>query len=107
VEPADITDDRRSQNQVPIMTQSDSISCLGPIACSTPAVALNILRETIMGRDLFDFSFKKYANLWRFKHPTPADLFRTMEDASGVDLDWFRRGWFHSTDKQSTSSKPR
>jgi hypothetical protein len=98
VEPTDITGYMRSQNQVPIMTQSDSVLNLGPNAYSKPAVALNILRETIMGRDLFDFAFKQYANLWMFKRPTPADFFRTMEEASGVDLDWFWRGWFYSTD---------
>lgn len=98
VEPADITSYMRSQNQVPIMTQSDSVLNLGPNAYSKPAVALNILRETIMGRDLFDFAFKQYSNLWMFKRPTPADFFRTMEEASGVDLDWFWRGWFYSTD---------
>ncbi len=98
VEPSDITSYMRSQSQVPIMTQSDSVLNLGPNAYSKPAVALNILRETIMGRELFDFAFKQYANLWMFKRPTPADFFRTMEEASGVDLDWFWRGWFYSTD---------
>ncbi|OGT72417.1 MAG: aminopeptidase [Gammaproteobacteria bacterium RIFCSPLOWO2_02_FULL_57_10] len=98
VEPADITDYMRSQDQVPIMTHSDSIARLGPNAYAKPAVALNILRETIMGRELFDFAFKQYANLWMFKRPTPSDFFRTMEEASGVDLDWFWRGWFYSTD---------
>lgn len=98
VEPSDITAYMQSQNQVPIMTQSDSVLNLGPNAYSKPAVALNILRETIMGRDLFDFAFKQYSNLWMFKRPTPADFFRTMEEASGVDLDWFWRGWFYSTD---------
>lgn len=98
VEPADITSYMRSQSQVPIMTQSDSVLNLGPNAYSKPAVALNILRETIMGRELFDFAFKQYANLWMFKRPTPADFFRTMEEASGVDLDWFWRGWFYTTD---------
>jgi len=98
VEPSDITGYMQSQNQVPIMTQSDSVLNLGPNAYSKPAVALNILRETIMGRELFDFAFKQYSNLWMFKRPTPADFFRTMEEASGVDLDWFWRGWFYSTD---------
>ncbi len=98
VEPTDITSYMRSQNQVPVMTQSDSVLNLGPNAYSKPAVALNILRETIMGRELFDFAFKQYANLWMFKRPTPADFFRTMEEASGVDLDWFWRGWFYTTD---------
>ena len=98
LEPADITDYMESQEQVPIMTQSDSIARLGPNAYSKPAVALNILRETIMGRELFDFAFQQYSTLWMFKRPTPADLFRTMEEASGVDLDWFWRGWFYSTD---------
>ena len=87
-----------SQNQVPIMTNSDSILQFGPNAYSKPATALNILRETVMGRELFDFAFKEYSNRWRFKRPMPADFFRTMEDASSVDLDWFWRGWFYSTD---------
>lgn len=82
----------------PIMTNSENIIQFGPNAYSKPSTALNILRETIMGRDLFDFAFKTYANRWAFKHPTPADLFRTMEDASGEDLDWFWRGWFYSID---------
>ena len=82
----------------PIMTNSENIIQFGPNAYSKPATGLNILRETIMGRGLFDYSFKEYAKRWAFKHPTPADLFRTMEDASGEDLDWFWRGWFYSTD---------
>ncbi|MDO9373537.1 MAG: M1 family metallopeptidase [Ferruginibacter sp.] len=82
----------------PIMTNSENIIQFGPNAYSKPATGLNILRETIMGRNLFDYSFKEYARRWAFKHPTPADLFRTMEDASGEDLDWFWRGWFYSTD---------
>ena len=82
----------------PIMTNSESVWSLGNNAYSKPTAALNILRETVMGRDLFDFAFKEYAQRWMFKHPTPADFFRTMEDASGVDLDWFWRGWFYSTD---------
>jgi hypothetical protein len=98
VEPRDITDYMVSQNQVPVMTQSDSVLRLGPNAYSKPATALNILRETIMGRELFDFAFKEYSRLWEFKRPTPADFFRTMEEASGIDLDWFWRGWFYTTD---------
>ena len=82
----------------PIMTNSENIIRFGPNAYSKPATALNILRESIMGRELFDYAFKEYARRWAFKHPTPADFFRTMEDASGEDLDWFWRGWFYSTD---------
>ena len=82
----------------PIMTNSESILQFGNNAYGKPATALNILRETVMGRELFDYAFKEYSRRWAFKHPTPADLFRTMEDASGVDLDWFWRGWFYSTD---------
>ncbi len=82
----------------PIMTNSESIWHFGPNAYSKPTTALNILRETVMGRELFDFAFKEYAQRWMFKHPTPADFFRTMEDASAVDLDWFWRGWFYTTD---------
>jgi hypothetical protein len=82
----------------PIMTNSENIINFGPNAYSKPATGLNILRETIMGRDLFDYGFKEYARRWAFKHPTPADFFRTMEDASAVDLDWFWRGWFYGTE---------
>jgi hypothetical protein len=86
------------QNISPIMTNSESIKQFGNNAYGKPATALNILRETVMGRELFDYSFKTYCERWKFKHPTPADFFRTMEDASGVDLDWFWRGWFYTTD---------
>jgi hypothetical protein len=82
----------------PIMTNSENIIQFGPNAYTKPATGLNILRETIMGRELFDYSFKEYARRWAFKHPTPADLFRTMEDASAEDLDWFWRGWFYGID---------
>ncbi|HVI47616.1 MAG TPA: M1 family aminopeptidase [Chitinophaga sp.] len=82
----------------PIMTNSENIIEFGPNAYAKPATALNILRETVMGRELFDFSFREYARRWAFKHPTPADFFRTMEDASAVDLDWFWRGWFFGTE---------
>ena len=82
----------------PIMTNSENIERFGPNAYAKPATGLNILRETIMGRDLFDYAFKEYARRWAFKHPTPADLFRTIEDASAEDLDWFWRGWFYSID---------
>jgi hypothetical protein len=82
----------------PIMTNSENIVQFGPNAYSKPATGLNILRETIMGRELFDYAFKEYARRWAFKHPEPADLFRTLEDASGEDLDWFWRGWFYSTE---------
>jgi len=82
----------------PIMTNSESIYQFGPNAYGKPCTALNILRETVMGRDLFDYSFKEYSRRWAFRHPTPADFFRSMEDASGVDLDWFWRGWFYTND---------
>ncbi len=82
----------------PIMTNSENIVQFGPNAYSKPATGLNILRETIMGRELFDYAFREYARRWAFKHPEPADFFRTMEDASGEDLDWFWRGWFFSTE---------
>ncbi len=85
-------------HQVPIMTNSEQLIQFGNNAYGKPATALNILRETILGRELFDFAFKTYANRWMFKHPTPEDFFRTMEDASGIDLDWFWRGWFYTTD---------
>jgi len=79
----------------PIMTNSENINNFGANAYGKPCTALNILRETVMGRELFDFAFKQYCTRWAFKHPTPADFFRTMEDASAVDLDWFWRAWFY------------
>jgi hypothetical protein len=82
----------------PIMSNPENVYQLGPNAYAKPATALNILRETIMGRELFDHAFKTYSQRWMFKHPTPEDFFRTMEDASAVDLDWFWRSWFYTTD---------
>jgi hypothetical protein len=84
------------KNQLePIMVNSENIINFGPNAYAKPCTALNILRETVMGRELFDFAFKQYCTRWAFRHPEPADFFRTMEDASAVDLDWFWRGWFY------------
>ena len=97
-QPRWITDFMSSRNQVPIMTNSESLLQFGNNAYAKPATALVILRETILGRELFDQAFKEYANRWKFKRPTPYDFFRTMEESSGVDLDWFWRGWFYSTD---------
>jgi hypothetical protein len=87
----------------PIMTNSESLFQFGNNAYGKPATALNILRETIMGRELFDYAFKVYCERWKLKHPSPADFFRTMEDASAVDLDWFWRGWFYGTDNVDIS----
>ncbi len=88
-----------NQDQLtPIMTKGLNLYNFGANAYSKPATGLNILRETIMGRELFDYAFKIYAQRWMFKHPTPEDFFRTMEDASAVDLDWFWREWFYTTD---------
>ena len=97
-DPRDMTEYMRSSVQMPIMTQSDSIAGLGNNAYGKPATALVVLRETILGRERFDRAFREYSLRWRFKRPTPADFFRTMEESSGVDLDWFWRGWFYSTD---------
>ncbi len=97
-EPEAIVQYMQSADQVPIMTNSESVLQFGNNAYGKPATALNILRETILGRELFDYAFKEYARRWKFKRPMPADFFRTMEDASGVDLDWFWRGWFYTTD---------
>ena len=88
----------RSEGQVPVMTQSDSILQFGPNAYGKPAAALMVLRETVLGRALFDFAFREYARRWRFKRPMPVDFFRSMEDASAVDLDWFWRAWFYGTE---------
>jgi aminopeptidase N len=89
----------------PIMSNSENIFQFGSNAYGKPATGLNILRETVMGHELFDHAFKTYAQRWKFKHPTPEDFFRTMEDASAVDLDWFWRGWFYSTDYVDLSIK--
>ncbi len=97
-EPRDIVGYMRGGNQTPIMTNAESVVDLGNNQYAKTATGLNILRETILGRELFDFAFHEYARRWAFKHPEPADFFRTMEDASGVDLDWFWRGWFYTTD---------
>ncbi len=99
-EPQSIVDYMKTDKnkQVPIMSSSDNIMAFGPNAYTKPATGLNILRETVMGRELFDYAFKEYANRWKFKSPTPADFFRTMEDASGVDLDWFWKGWFYGVE---------
>lgn len=97
-EPRDIIPYMTGPDQMPIMTNSESISQLGNNAYAKPATALNILRETVMGRELFDKAFKTYAERWAFRRPYPADFFRTMEDASGIDLDWFWRGWFYTND---------
>ena len=97
-EPKDIVDYMIADSHDPIMTNSESVIALGPNAYAKPATALNILRETVLGRELFDFAFKTYSERWKFKRPMPADFFRTMEDASGVDLDWFWRGWFYTTE---------
>src|SRR5690606_39049428 len=102
-EPRLITDYMKSRNQVPIMTNSESLLQFGNNAYAKPAAALTVLRETVLGRELFDFALKEYANRWKFKRPTPADFFRTMEDASGTDLDWFWRGWFYTTDAVDVS----
>ena len=100
-EPKDIVAYMRTDKslQTPIMTNSESVLQFGNNAYGKPATALNVLRETVMGRELFDYAFKTYAQRWAYKHPTPADFFRTMEDASAVDLDWFWRGWFYGTDR--------
>jgi len=97
-EPRDIVEYMVSQNQVPIMTHSDSLLQFGANSYAKPATALTVLRETVLGRELFDKAFRDYSTRWRFKGPTPYDFFRTMEESSGVDLDWFWRGWFYSTD---------
>jgi len=97
-EPRKIVDYMRSDAQVPIMTNSESLLQFGNNAYAKTATALNILRETVMGREAFDHAFSEYARRWKFRRPMPADFFRTMEDASAVDLDWFWRGWFYTTD---------
>ncbi|MFN3784062.1 MAG: M1 family metallopeptidase [Spirosomataceae bacterium] len=102
IEPQYIVDYMRTEpsKQNAIMSSSDNIlpGTFGPNAYSKPATGLNILRETVMGRELFDHAFKEYSRRWMFKHPSPADFFRTMEDASGMDLDWFWKGWFYGVD---------
>jgi hypothetical protein len=96
--PRDMISYMVSNDQQPIMTQSDSITNLGANAYGKPSAAYHLLRDTIIGRERFDFALKEYARSWKFKRPTPADFFRTIEEASGTDLDWFWRGWFYTTD---------
>jgi hypothetical protein len=98
-----MVDYMRLKDRVPVMTNSESIADLGPNAYGQPTAALNLLREHILGREAFDHAFKTYARRWMFKRPTPSDFFRTLEDASGVDLDWFWQGWFYSTDHVDVS----
>jgi hypothetical protein len=93
----------RTTNRVPVMTNPESIADISPNAYTQPVMALNILREHVLGREAFDHAFKTYAKRWMFKRPTPSDFFRTMEDASGVDLDWFWRGWFYGVDHVDVS----
>ena len=95
--PPSIASYMKRDDEMPIMTNSESLRYFGSNAYAKPAVALNILRESVLGRKNFDYAFKEYANRWKFKRPTPADFFRSMEDASGVDLDWFWAGWFYTT----------
>ena len=95
--PKGITGYMAGSHQRPIMTNSEAIHQFGNNAYAKPAAALNVLRESVMGREVFDFALKQYSNRWKFKRPEPADFFRTMEDASGIDLDWFWRGWFYTT----------
>ncbi len=89
----------------PIMTQGDNVYNFGPNAYTKPAAGLYMLRQTIMGPELFDEAFRTYSKRWKFKHPTPADFFRTMEDASAMDLDWFWRGWFYTTNYNDVGVK--
>jgi hypothetical protein len=96
--PRDLVPYMVSNNQQPIMTHSDSVTDLGSNAYGKPSAAYHLLRDTIIGRERFDFALKEYARRWKFKRPTPADFFRTIEEASGTDLDWFWRGWFYTTD---------
>ncbi len=91
------------KNIRPIMTNSEQVMQFGYNAYGKPSAALTLLRETVMGPELFDAAFKEYARRWAFKHPAPADFFRSMEDASAVDLDWFWKGWFYSTDHVDVS----
>ena len=93
----------KSPNKMPIMTGADSLQSTGYNAYTKPTLALNILRESVLGREQFDYAFKQYARRWMFKSPTPTDFFRTMEDASGQDLDWFWRGWFYGIEHTDIS----
>lgn len=97
-EPRDIVRFMTSDNQVPLMTRYDTALNAGNVGYLKPGTALVVLRETVMGRELFDRAFREYAERWKFKRATPYDFFRTMEESSGMDLDWFWRGWFYSTD---------
>jgi len=97
-EPRDLAEYMASPDRVPVMTHSEGLVQFGDNAYATPATALNVLRESVIGRRLMDTAFRDYASTWAFKRPMPADFFRLLEDASGTDLDWFWRGWFYGTD---------
>jgi hypothetical protein len=85
-------------DQVPIMTHSDLIHRgFGPNGYTKPATGLMMLREEILGPELFDAAFQEYSQKWMFKKPQPADFYRSMEDGSGELLNWFWRGWFYTT----------
>ncbi|MCB9231821.1 MAG: M1 family metallopeptidase [Bacteroidia bacterium] len=101
--PDNLTDYLQGNRKNPIMTNVESIRDNGGTSYHKTAVGLNMLRETIIGRKLFDQAFRAYAQRWMFKRPEPADFFRTMEDVSGVDLDWFWRAWFYGTDEVDIS----
>ena len=91
----------------PIMTIPDVQQSrnLGILAYYKPGMGLKMLREVILGPDRFDFAFRTYMNRWAFKHPTPYDFFRTIEDAAGEDLGWFWKGYFYETWKLDQSVK--
>jgi hypothetical protein len=95
--------DRASMRPVMLTSDNERLNAFGANYYEKPTVALTILRETVIGQELFDKAFKEYANTWKYKHPKPADLFRILEEATATDLDWFWRGWFFTTDNVDVS----
>ena len=89
-----------SGREEPVMTPADRIrGSLSVTAYTKPGLALILLRDRIIGPARFDAAFREYIRRWAYKHPTPADFFRTIEDGVGEDLSWFWRSWFHTTDR--------
>lgn len=96
--PAMLGAEREATGRQPPMTPANAVVDLFPTQYHRPAAALQVLRELVLGRETFDRAFRAYARAWMFKRPTPGDFFRTINQESGADLDWFWRAWFFSTD---------
>jgi hypothetical protein len=91
------TDHACPGDEQPLISKPTEVRDLFWIGYQKPALMMQLLRFEVLGKERFDFAFREYIKAWAFKHPTPADFFRVMRDASGMELDWFWRGWIYST----------